>query len=1639
MDKARELTKVAAESQGMAELKYQAYMESSEAATKRLQNAWEGLTNSFKTSNVLAGLKKGISWVVEHLTQIVGLFGSIGLSFKTMRNTSLLFGQMRANKMGMFDLMGDKMGGRMRDAAFQLKQYATGEGEGLKGFVSRITRSTTHIDTNVAKLTTTVTGQRTASTGVTSGLTGSGQTSSDVIIGEGGGYVVRGKRVVSDLFSGKLHYQKDKGTQGRKITRADAARILQENGVATGYTLGYQQYAQAPDGTWHKIQAGGTLNKRSIDQGLRGFFGGKFNAQYLSAQQALKLQKVDVPEAITKFNVPGKKSRTASYDAETGKWRYTDTNREVKLQKALNALNEERQKNLDAIQVAEYQNSIIKQKQEEAKRVLEKAEKKQRRRQTGAQAAAVGVTAGITQGLTTGMSFKNSDGEEASKEAKLAVGGSTAMVTGVTTALLSMIPYVGPVLGPTLGPILGQAFGTYVAPLLGNLIDQQAISRRERSKEAEKIYTTLKSINSDTEKLKTLSQKSSWSYDNYQEASTVVDNISKQMFSNSKAAQALAPSILGKEVSAGLSSAALVQKLVEKFRSDYLSINATEESRKTLIEKWEKALAQEMAKQYEASQENNVYKYNEVLYNPTVKGLGAKSSIKQFITDTGAHISIDGNKVTFTDTSVEDRLLVEQQLLSYLEDQGEDKSGFYKALQKAIADLSSAIGELTDLTETINEERISAAVISSNVLNYSRAELKEKGIDVITKEVLDALNNEEIGGLYVSSSNKNYRAEWTGSYESLGETAKNYLTNYFRSSPELFGLLTKESYTLNDVLVKGLLGDLDSTEALTFLNKFSRGLGITVDKLKDYIDKYGDFTLGDLLLGDDEVFTKINSLNDILNNMVAATGLSAQNTMDIISKFPKYIKYLGDTASLVKEIASDIESWIQLQSEGFAQAIKDSTTIYDNIMAQIKEEGETLGSDFLDWLYKKENFGEVKNLGTFYDKYFSLSESDKNKYAEQFKAIDDIISKEYSSFQTNYTTKYIDIAKDYYSKLYEMQISGLEAQKSALENINSQREYENKLVEARIKLENAQNEKQMVYREGVGFVYEADQEAIQEAREELDQLETEKLTNMLQMQIDELQSQKKWLDEYAERNQFKEMAAAVEGLTKQGGPLENLNSTGQSLKEAAENILKAYKQVNNVDLHDLKGVMGAQHNDQTSLEQQNLLETGQALIKNKERLNLVNAATKGDSSALRTLLNTDSSFKSDYENAATDLDKENVLARYAGNVRDTYNSSVESFQQAYSSAESSGVATARIKLNDNFNALDLSGNIGEGGEYAKVSTENILTGKGSIPAGLVNMASEMGVKGVSEALRANGWRYRIYVATSKDGKDYPMALDTEDPDEAFKIAKRILKNRYSKEIESIEKTPYKDSRGGGAHKGDDIIREYFTMDFGYDVNPSILKKVPFGDYFYDIPSVEEFPQLRTRSVARMIFDDGDEGELETSDYVQWDSLLSYIRLLLTDGGPDVYRGLFPKETESYTGSDNIRSNSAVPYSYSIATPYAKGSLSTRAGLSTISELGPELFATPGLSGTALIPEGSKVLPADATKGLWEFGSFASEFIKPLRSLIAGFGNGDAVGFGTDESTNINTLNITLRADKDFDANKFIQQLKLLQAISKNNA
>ena len=69
-DRVKELTEESANAAGTADEKYSAYMDSMEAATKRLQNAWEGFTQSLETSTVMKSLTNATALAVENMDKL---------------------------------------------------------------------------------------------------------------------------------------------------------------------------------------------------------------------------------------------------------------------------------------------------------------------------------------------------------------------------------------------------------------------------------------------------------------------------------------------------------------------------------------------------------------------------------------------------------------------------------------------------------------------------------------------------------------------------------------------------------------------------------------------------------------------------------------------------------------------------------------------------------------------------------------------------------------------------------------------------------------------------------------------------------------------------------------------------------------------------------------------------------------------------------------------------------------------------------------------------------------------------------------------------------------------------------------------------------------------------------------------------------------------------------------------------------------------------------------------------------------------------------------------------------------------------------------------------------------------------------
>ena len=1129
--------------------------------------------------------------------------------------------------------------------------------------------------------------------------------------------------------------------------------------------------------------------------------------------------------------------------------------------------------------------------------------------------AAVGLAQGITIGLSTGAGLKNSDGEDASQEAKIKGGLATGGATLVSSTLLSLIPGVGPLLATTLGPVVGQLFGQFVAPLIGNAIDQINISRRERSKEAEKAYNTIKAIQSDTNALKELSTEGALSYDQYQKAKTSINSVITQLYGNTQAGRLLLKQYNPNVDTESLSDVEVIDRIKLLF-NDYLL--GDENVRKEVINDWEQAVYQAEADTFRRSKENELYENEKILQTNYVKhayGNGVKSIIDDFVRANSESFEENArrnNKLYFSGTASE-RLNTERQLLEYLEEQGKQGTEFYKILQKHIADLNNAVHNIDNSVFDINEKQVKASAVTQGIGNLTTAQIKELGIDEIAKMILEDINKQ--GGFYEENGNIQRQYQWTGSLDTLSKIPKGYISDYIKNNATLYGVLTGQSYTLGEVSRGALTGQ----KAEEYMVSFAKQLNISLEELNANLERYSSFSLGDIMKGYGDVKSALENLDSLFSSIVSSTGLTADNFEDILSKYPDLIGQVGDIGSLVAEIFNKTDVYIEEQRKNLIEDLGSNEGFFNSWKL-------TLSEEMLD-LMKGTALENANSGASFWDAYMTLTEGDKEKFSE----IAESFKKQFNSVTADVSidTTILDKYRSYLSKIYEMQIKNLQEQKTALEKVNTQREYENKLVQARIKLENAQNEKVQVYREGIGFVYEADQEAIQQAQEELDKLENEKVIDSLDMIITEMQSQKDWLDQFSDREEFRNLEKAFGD----NSPFaEALGTENSGIWGSVNTLIQMYAATHKFSS---EGFTSAR----TSVWTKNKEELASSLSQNSTDYDAYIRIRNGFSQYFKGEIDDAGLYKLLIAESVNNENSESVRT-YATNMignleKNNYSSSAvlggvhNTQEQIQTTLEEASTAAARMQ--NTFHVTDET--------TQRFTGRNILALK----------AQNTNVEGIKE--------YKARLARKAVDDLLTQAISQGDT-----LTK--WKNFAEKIIEFFKE------------------HEEFNVDIALLESKLKAIKKDFEKYAdYD-------PTFRKDFFVPYLF--------RTSD-------------IITD--------------------DNL--------SGSVADSYAAGSLFARGGLSSISELGPELYATPGLSGTALIPEGSKVIPAEATKGLWELGNFANEFIKPLRSL-GGLGSSSSTVFGADESTNINTLNITLRADKDFDADKFIQQLKALQAISKNN-
>lgn len=394
-----------------------------------------------------------------------------------------------------------------------------------------------------------------------------------------------------------------------------------------------------------------------------------------------------------------------------------------------------------------------------------------------------------------------------------------------------------------------------------------------------------------------------------------------------------------------------------------------------------------------------------------------------------------------------------------------------------------------------------------------------------------------------------------------GEKSDQLLDQAIAGNSKLYAALQGHTKTLNQVI---------ENNDVEIQKKFASALGVTREQLLDLQETLGELTLADLIGGLENLRTKAGEVTETLQNIVSAGGLSAEAAESLLSKHPELVRFTGDPGAMATQLIKQGNAYSVAYQRGMMQELMGSSALFAELRKELHKNtfnGTNLEDALFSELNKPEGakalFNGAKSLSDVYSRMSSaatLNDDDlMKKYGLSRKELERVqaLINEYYQVTVKDPIKeaQFNMFSQHMQKVYEKQITNLNEQKSALQEITSQREYENKLIEAKIKLENAQQEKKRVWREGVGWSYESDQSAIEEAQKNLDSVNIDYKVAELESQITQLQAEKDELANIEDNESFDRMSEAFESFKTE------LGKTFESQGDVQKALQQFYKQI----------------------------------------------------------------------------------------------------------------------------------------------------------------------------------------------------------------------------------------------------------------------------------------------------------------------------------------------------------------------------------------------------------------------------------------------------------------------------------------------
>lgn len=425
--------------------------------------------------------------------------------------------------------------------------------------------------------------------------------------------------------------------------------------------------------------------------------------------------------------------------------------------------------------------------------------------------------------------------------------------------------------------------------------------------------------------------------------------------------------------------------------------------------------------------------------------------------------------------------------------------------QKAISKLRSetdeidkAIENLSKMNEKVDQLSVRVAFLGTDIYDLTDVELEDLTIEGVVQRVAEELENlgvkvRDVSG-YIKEDYQNaierliktdnrFNVLQQASTKTLGQLtrAEERFGEMLKGNSELVEKYGKEWEKWYDAAKRGELSEEIAKIVYAAnperIEQFARAWNTTREGIEQLVKEFPNITTAIGLMSPSEVREYYSVFSDFFDDLVDDSTLTAENLEKLLTQYPQLLKYYKQgtlKTELIKGITKEqqaayVNSIFSAEmsssgvSEGFLQAIIDYSTGTSNIET---DRLTSLTEGNVEAV--KKALGSVKSLNEALDVATKLKKSNNKEDQETGKIIEELVG-QYMDYEREieWMDPEYEKAKQATIDNLQEQIDNLNEQKEALSKINDERKKEIELIKARDALENAKKEKKRVYRQGI--------------------------------------------------------------------------------------------------------------------------------------------------------------------------------------------------------------------------------------------------------------------------------------------------------------------------------------------------------------------------------------------------------------------------------------------------------------------------------------------------------------------------------------------------------------------------------------------